>query len=88
VAGFALLFLGSLAGIPTLSYYLTEPIRIGGQLYNQIAHEKDLLAAVLPPPAYLIETHYMVTTVMVSVAQATISGTTQISGTASSTRSR
>jgi hypothetical protein len=34
VAGFALLFLGSLAGIPTLSYYLTEPIRIGGQLYN------------------------------------------------------
>ena len=86
VAGFALLFLGSLAGIPTLSYYLTEPIRIGGQLYNQIAHEKDLLAAVLPPPAYLIETHYMVTTVMVSVAQATISGSAQISGTAEGKR--
>ena len=48
VAGFAVLFLGSLAGIPTVSYVLTEPIRIGGQLYNQIAHEKDLLAAVLP----------------------------------------
>ena len=69
VVGFALLFLGSLAGIPTLSYYLTEPIRIGGKLYNQIAHEKDLLAAVLPPPAYLIETHYMVTSVMVDVFQ-------------------
>jgi len=69
VAGFALLFLGSLAGIPSLSYLLTEPIRIGGQLYNQIAHEKDLLAAVLPPPAYLIETHYLVTSAMVVAVQ-------------------
>lgn len=81
VLGFALLFLGSLVGIPSLTYYLTEPIRIGGKLYNQIAHEKDLLAAVLPPPAYLIEPHYMVTSVMVAVAQATISGSTQISST-------
>ena len=79
VAGFALLFLGSLAGIPTLSYVLTEPIRIGGQLYNQIAHEKDLLAAVLPPPAYLIETHYMVTSVMVDAVQTSISGSSQVS---------
>ena len=65
VAGFSLLFLGSLVGLPAISYLLTEPIRIGGKLYNQIAHEKDLLAAVLPPPAYLIEAHYMVTRTMV-----------------------
>jgi len=69
VAGFAVLFLGSLAGIPTVSYVLTEPIRIGGKLYNEIAHEKDLLAAVLPPPAYLIETHYLVTSAMVVAVQ-------------------
>jgi methyl-accepting chemotaxis protein len=70
VVGFSLLFLGSLVGIPAVSYLLTEPIRIGGKLYNQISHEKDLLAAVLPPPAYLIETHYMVTRTMVQIFEA------------------
>lgn len=79
VVGFSLLFLGSLAGIPTLSYVLTEPIRIGGKLYNQIAHEKDLLAAVLPPPAYLIETHYLVTSVMVAAATSSRTLDSQVS---------
>lgn len=82
VVGFALLFLGVLGGMPTLSYYLTEPIRIEGRLYNEIAHEKDLLAAVLPPPAYLTETHLLVTSVMIKVAQANVTGTGTLSTTA------
>lgn len=77
VVGFSVLFLGSLVGIPAVSYLLTEPIRIGGKLYDQISHEKDLLAAVLPPPAYLIEAHYMVTRTMVQILEA--NGATNIS---------
>lgn len=80
VAGFSLLFLGSLVGLPAISYLLTEPIRIGGKLYNQIAHEKDLLAAVLPPPAYLIEAHYMVTRTMVQVFEANPAGSISSAG--------
>lgn len=86
VAGFALLFLGSLAGIPTMSYVLTEPIRIGGQLHNQIVHEKDLLAAILPPPAYLIETHYLVTSAMVVAAQSGGEGASPVSASPSGRR--
>lgn len=81
VMGFALLFLACLVVIPILSYNLTAPIRIGGALYNQITHEKDLLAAVLPPPAYLIETHFLVTNTMVAVGQAAASESNLITAT-------
>jgi hypothetical protein len=65
--GVALLFLGSLVGIPAASFFFTNPIKIGGELYQSIAHEQDILAATVPPDAYLIETHYMVAHTMVKV---------------------
>lgn len=67
VAGIGLLFLASLVGIPAVSFVFTTPIKIGGEFYQQIAHENDILAATLPPDSYLIETHYMVAHTMITV---------------------
>lgn len=39
-----------------LSYSTTESVRIKGEAYNQIADSKDLIADILPPPEYIIET--------------------------------
>ena len=65
--GFAFLFFGSLVGIPLASFFFTAPIKIGGDLYQKIAHEKDLLAATVPPDMYVIETHYSVAHTMIKV---------------------
>lgn len=65
--GLSLLILGSLVGIPLASFFFTSPIKIGGDLYQQIAHEQELLAVTVPPDLYLIETHYMVAHTMIKV---------------------
>jgi methyl-accepting chemotaxis protein len=65
--GVVLLFLGSLVGIPAASFFFTSPIKIGGDLYQSISHEQQLLAATLPPEAFLIEIHYMVAHTMIMV---------------------
>lgn len=65
--GVAFLFFGSLVGIPLASFFFTAPIKIGGDLYQKIAHEKDLLAATVPPDMYVIETHYSVAHTMIKV---------------------
>lgn len=62
-----LLFLSSLLGIPLASFVFTTPIKIGGDLYQHISHENSMLAATVPPDAYLIETHYMVAHTMIKV---------------------
>jgi methyl-accepting chemotaxis protein len=67
LAGIGLLFLASLVGAPAASFFFTAPIKIGGDLYQHIAHENDILAATLPPDTYLIETHYMVAHTMIKV---------------------
>lgn len=67
LAIFGLLFLASLVGIPVASFVFTTPIKIGGDLYQHISHENDMLAATVPPDAYLIETHYMVAHTMIKV---------------------
>lgn len=67
MSGIALLFLASLVGIPAASFFFTSPIKIGGDLYQHIAHENDILAATLPPDAYLIEAHYLVTHTMLKL---------------------
>jgi methyl-accepting chemotaxis protein len=67
MAVIGLLFLASLMGIPAASFFFTAPIKIGGDLYQHIAHENDILAATLPPDTYLIETHYMVAHTMIKV---------------------
>jgi methyl-accepting chemotaxis protein len=67
LAGIGLLFLASLVGIPAASFIFTNPIKIGGDLYQHISHEQDILAATVPPDAYLIETHYMVAHTMIKI---------------------
>lgn len=52
VAVFAALF--SAIGI---SAYTLEQLRIGGPNYSRIAAGKDLIADILPPPAYIIEAY-------------------------------
>ncbi|GBU29238.1 hypothetical protein R84B8_02802 [Treponema sp. R8-4-B8] len=40
-----------------ISFSTLNTLRIHGDLYNQIVMSKDLIADVLPPPAYIIETY-------------------------------
>ena len=48
LASIGLLFLASLVGIPAASFVFTTPIKIGGDLYQQIDHENDILASTVP----------------------------------------
>jgi methyl-accepting chemotaxis protein len=40
-----------------VAYYTLERLRIDGPVYTEIARGKDLVADILPPPAYVIEAH-------------------------------
>jgi methyl-accepting chemotaxis protein len=48
-----------------LSYYTIEKLKINGKLYNKIIEGKDLVADILPPPEYIIES-YLATLEMVN----------------------
>jgi methyl-accepting chemotaxis protein len=39
------------------SHYTLNTLKVGGPLYNKIAQGKDLIADILPPPFYLIESY-------------------------------
>ena len=67
LTGFVILFLASLVGIPAASFFFTAPIKIGGDLYQNIAHKNEILASIMPPDVYLIEAEYMVVQTMVQV---------------------
>ncbi len=41
-----------------------KSVKIGGPLYNRVIQGKDLIADVLPPPAYIIEAYLTATTAM------------------------
>lgn len=51
------LFLCAAVGVGTLGYRTFEEVRINSPRYDAVVANKDLLADVLPPPAYIIETH-------------------------------
>ena len=38
-----------------VSYFTNEAVKVGGPYYDQIVEGKDLIAEVLPPPEYIIE---------------------------------
>jgi hypothetical protein len=40
-----------------VSWTTINKVKINGDVYNRIAQEKDLIADILPPPEYLIETY-------------------------------
>ncbi|MFN3514415.1 MAG: methyl-accepting chemotaxis protein [Phenylobacterium sp.] len=54
-----LVFAGLLAS-SAASFYAIQQLRVGGPLYDRIVLGKDLVADILPPPAYVIEA-YLVT---------------------------
>lgn len=57
--------LAVLVGVPVLglaffagtTFTTLEKVRVQGPIYNQIVQGKDLIADILPPPAYIVETH-------------------------------
>jgi methyl-accepting chemotaxis protein len=46
---------------------LTRNTKINGEVYRQISADKDLIADILPPPAYLLEAHFVVTAAMTTI---------------------
>ena len=50
----ALMIVGCLVMLAT-TYYALRTLKVGGPLYSRIVLGKDLLADVLPPPEYVIE---------------------------------
>jgi methyl-accepting chemotaxis protein WspA len=57
-------FLLLFAGFATLSYRTLEEVRVNGKVYQSIIEGKDLIADILPPPAYIIEAHLVVLQLM------------------------
>ncbi|MDR0637195.1 MAG: methyl-accepting chemotaxis protein [Treponema sp.] len=50
-------FIVGYAGFAVYSFRTLDEMRIKGSLYNQIIMSKDLIADVLPPPEYIIESY-------------------------------
>jgi methyl-accepting chemotaxis protein len=44
-----------------LSLVAIESLRVGGPLYRQIEHNKDIIADILPPPLYVVEADLVAT---------------------------
>jgi methyl-accepting chemotaxis protein len=54
-----LMFIATTIAIGSVGYMTFADVRINGPRYDQIISSKDLLADVLPPPAYIIETNLL-----------------------------
>lgn len=50
-------FIAVFAAFAAVAYRTLETVRVNGPLYRDIILGKDLIADILPPPAYIIETH-------------------------------
>lgn len=59
-------FVVSMGLFATLSYSLINGVKVNGQTYGKIIQIKDLVADILPPPHYIIESHLSVTQVLLS----------------------
>ena len=59
IAVVLLSFIGS-AAFGMLAFRTLDELRIGSPSYHQITQSKDLIADVLPPPAYLVEAYLLV----------------------------
>lgn len=47
----------AVAGLGWLGHSTLEHVKVNGPIYREIVAAKDLIADVLPPPEYIIETH-------------------------------
>lgn len=50
--------------------FLLRDTKINGEIYRGISAQKDLVADVMPPPAYLLETHFMTTVAFSAIKSA------------------
>ena len=62
ILGFAVV-VGYLASLIASNYAL-QNLKVGGPIFNKIAQGKDLVADILPPPAYLIESYLEATLII------------------------
>ena len=60
-------FIAIIIGEALVIQYLTSNTKINGEVYKQISSHKDLIADVLPPPAYIVEAHFVVTSALTTV---------------------
>ena len=57
VAAFGLLVAAGLAAVVLTGAYALSELKVGGPLYAEIKLGNDLVADILPPPAYVIEAY-------------------------------
>ena len=53
---FVVLGAAGIVSVGGIAYRGTERVKVGGPLFQQVVEGKDLIADILPPPAYIIET--------------------------------
>ena len=51
------LFVASFGGFAYTAWDVVAQVGVGGPTYKDIIRSKDVVADVLPPPLYIIETH-------------------------------
>src|SRR3954463_4562329 len=57
IVAFGLITAAGLAAMLLTSNYALNQLRVGGPLYTQIKLGNDLVADILPPPAYVVEAY-------------------------------
>lgn len=55
-----IIFLGGFAAAGLLAFATLEKLKVNGPVYKTIVQQKDLIADILPPPEYLIESYLVV----------------------------
>src|SRR5262245_50897201 len=61
---FGLLLVIGFSAIVSTSIYALRELKVGGPLYSEIKLGNDLIADILPPPAYVIEAYLEATLAM------------------------
>jgi hypothetical protein len=64
IAAFGLVLAVGFAAVLSTSVYALHQLKIGGPLYSEIKLGNDLVADILPPPAYVLEAYLEATLAM------------------------
>lgn len=54
--GMTVIFTTGIVGASALAFSIVDEVKVKGSIYSHIISGKDLVADILPPPAYLVET--------------------------------
>ena len=49
--------IGGFGVFTAAGYFVVERIKVSGPVYHDIVRDKDLIADILPPPEYIIESY-------------------------------